>query len=217
MLLISPTEAAMAIGAKCGGSAPSSEEPALLAILQYITARVEDSLNVFSLTLSESTERFYASFMPKYSAGVDQSMSIRLSNGFVVPDTVVMIDPLGEVVDMTTADIDNHLGVVNLSCWTHGAYTITYQSGFTPGDLIFPDDPDPVHTENRILVGIPEWMKAIAVSCLVVWYRTSFLSPRASKELSYGAVNQAIHQEISARIYGRYQRPRIGHLFTDRR
>ena len=219
MLLISPTDAALAIGAKCGGSAPSADEPALLSILNYITARVEAAMGVRSLTFESCLDRVRLQGMPTaFSTILPQRCYILLTNGFVVPDCLVLTDPNGTVVDNATLDVDNEMGVITLLDWIAGAYQIEYQSGFEPSPEPAPlpagYDPD-----LRVLQDTPTWMRAIPIAMLIQWYRVTLLQPRVNKDLarSYADMQSAINRDIHRCIYTRYQRPRYDCNFAERR
>lgn len=220
MLLMSPSEAALAIGGKCGGSAPTDEDTQLIAILDILTSRVEIALNVDSLVLAEHVDRAVFPYynLPNFPAiePPDPKLRIRLCNGFLVPDTVVIKDADGVVVDTTgLIDVDRDMGVVNLSEWDRGIHTIEYLSGFEP---ITPD-PEPTAYDpcHRVLAGIPTWIKGIVVDMLVQWYRTEVLVPRAVKDIRYGQLSLALDKILMSRIYSRYMRPRVGVTWGERR
>lgn len=217
MLLISPTNAALAIGAKCGGSAPTADDAAMLTILNFITPRVEDALNVESLTLEEHIDHFRLPAMNLGTTQLGPRITLRLNNGFVVPDSVVVTGPDGTEIDADIeADIDYIQGLVHLFVWGKGTYKVSYAAGFEPETEpeILPDGYD---TNQRVLQDVPEWIKAIAVAALVTWYRMSFLSPKASKDLSYAQVQNALQREIATRVYSRYMRPRQSVVFGESR
>jgi hypothetical protein len=220
MLIMSPSDAAIAIGGKCGGSAPSDEDAHLIAILNLTTTRVEAALNVDSLVLGEHTDRFS---LPTYEANhfptldpKDPKLTLRLCNAFLIPDTIVLKDADGVVVDTTgVIDIDFKYGLIHLTDWTKGVYTVEYLSGFEP---ITPD-PEPVGYDpcRRVLANTPDWMKAIVVDMLVQWYRTELLAPRAVKDIRYGQLAEALSRMLFTRIYSRYMRPRAGVIWGDSR
>ena len=220
MLLLSPSEAALAIGVKCGGSAPADDDPQLVAILNYITPRVEDACNVYSLTRTTNTDKFIVQRMPAYNScrwPVPQEvprLSLRLSNGFVVADSVVVTDPDGEELDLTdSVDMEREMGMVYLDSWVRGTYTVTYDSGFEPVAGETPADAD-----TQVMTGVPMWMKGIAISALVLWYRTVVMSPKGgTKEISHGTILNHLHREIATRVYQRYMRPRVDCLCAERR
>lgn len=211
MLLIAPSEASLAIGAKCGGTALTDEDAQLIYILDLLTPRMEDALNVNSLTMAEHIDRFE---FPRYQAPTfpqlnpqDPKLTLRLSNGFIVRDTLLIRDADGVEVDTTDLiDIDFNYGIVNLTDWDKGVYTVDYLSGFEP------ITPDPLPTGydpcKRVLDGIPSWMRSIVIDFLVQWYRTEFLTPRVVKDVSYGQMSEALQRMIRTKVYSRYQRPR---------
>lgn len=222
MLLISPPDAAAAIGAKCGSSAPSADDAALTSILGFITVRVEDALGVYSLTLEESYDRFRVKAMPpqnsRRKADPDPRITFRLSSGFVVIGSVEVVAPNGKLLDLEGADIDYEMGLVHLSSWSRGTYNVTYQAGFEPEAEPIPP-PVGYDEDNRVLMLVPDWIKAIAIGALVTWYRTMYLAPKGGtvKDLAHRSISDAIHREISTRIYGRYLRPRMDVEFAERR
>lgn len=221
MLLVSPSEAAIAIGARCGGSAPSDSDPQLLSVLRMITPRVEEALGVKSLTRGTHSEVFYLNAMPSLSSSLTAPRRVsmlRTDNGFLMEDDspayeLSVLDPDGVAVDISDKTLirtDLEYGIVRLFSWVRGEYTITYQSGFSPESL--PIDSDP---ENALLLGIPDWLKAIAIGYLIVWFRIMNKMPAAPDKISYKSMMEALRGEIYSRIYSRYQRPRYDCIFGD--
>lgn len=224
MLLMSPSDAAQAIGSKCGGCA-DADYASLTSILNLLTPKVEAACNVYSLTRGEYTEAFEAACMPRGGhprSELTAKLSLRLSNGFVLKDEdepVVITDPEGTVVDSTSypdtrIEIDYGRGMIHLDEWIRGVYTVTYQSGFEPTEL---PDPAPVDfdPDTRVLQDIPLWMKSIVVMYLDQWYRAVYLSTRASKEMSFIQVSEALRRMVHSAVYGTYQRPRMGCVWGD--
>lgn len=217
MLLMSPSEAALGIGAKCGGSSPADDDPQMVRILRYITPRIEGALNVKSIQRKTWRDSFYVPSMPCNTAGRVE-LSLLLSNGFVLPSNVVITMPSGTTITGAEASacLQAELGVVKLESWTRGIVTVDYESGFE-----VPADPDPLPTpapdpEDKVLLGVPDWMKGIATQLLIVWYRTSVLNPKFPKEISFGQVDSLLKRELYARVYEKYMRPRVGMIFSDR-
>lgn len=216
MLVMSPSEVTTALGANCGGGAVEDLDQTMVRILRLITPRLEGALNVESLTRQPFTDFFYLSAMPR---GCDPAQSeLRLSNGFLVPGTISIIDPNGAtVLSGTDADdvCDMQKGVVNLSSWQRGNYRVAYQSGFVPGD-----DPDPKPDwfveEDKVLQDVPDWMKGIVVHLVSIWYRSVPAQIKAPKDISYAAVDQSLRRELYARVYEKYMRPRVGVIFSDK-
>lgn len=212
---MSPTEAALAIGAKCGGSAPSNDDAQLMRILRYLTPRVEGALNVQTISREAGEDRFYLSSMP---SSVERPMTqMLLTNGFIVPGTVVITPPLGDVISGAEADeLTDHLyGTVTLESWSRGMYKVAYQSGYE-----VPANPDPLpagfDANDKVLMNVPDFIKGIVSAVLVVYYRSGTLVSRASKEISFGQVAKQLEREIYARVYEKYQRPRVGMVFSER-
>lgn len=211
MLLVSPTDVATGIGAKCGGSAPSADDAAMLSVLRYITPRVEAALEVATLTRGSYVDHFALAPMPRS----DNPESIfLLSNGFIVPGTMVVTDPEGLVAaGENVTGFNNEYGTVRLNSWRRGVYSVAYQSGF---EFEAPDPDSDADPESAVLQGVPDWIKGIVVHLMVLWFRTAQVQPRVVKDLSYGQVDSAIRRELYTRIYSRYMRPRVAVTFSER-
>lgn len=220
MLLLKPNDAATAIGAKCGGSAPSVDDPQLIAILDFITARIEGSIGVDSLTLKENHETFDLDSLEsnqRYSPALPKKR-IRLCNGFLIRSSLDLTDPNGNLLlEEVGYDTDYAYGVITLRSWVAGRYTIKYQSGFEPICPIPPTDNEEA-LSRLVLADVPVWMKSLATTCLVLWYRFTFLQPKISKELARGAdtLDSALRREITTGTYTTYMRPRVNCVFTDK-
>lgn len=216
MLIMSPTEAALAIGAKCGGSAPNSEDQGLVMILRMMLGRLEAAMNVASLVRGNYVDHFYCTSMPRGQERPEQTLL--LSNGFVVPGSVVITSPAGTTY-VEDPDVPHYLnadeGYVRLARWERGVYSVAYSAGFDvePAPIPVPPGYDP---EDRVLKNVPDWLKAIAITFLISWYRAVMVAPRASKEISFSALEQALRREIFARVYGKYMRPRVAVTFSER-
>lgn len=221
MLLLSASEAAIAIGAKCSGSAPDQDDPALVFILRMLTPRVEAACDVISLTRGMSSDELR---VPKAMTGAfDERLVFRLSNAFLFIDDdenpLVITDPDGETLDMTEDEdldikIDREKGLVSINKWIRGAYTIDYTSGFEAPDI--PDTPPPGYDhEDSVLIGIPDWMKSIVIAYLTQWYRAVAVSPRGNKDISYSAVSEALNRAVHVAVHGKYQRLRANCIWAD--
>ena len=219
MLLMSTSEAGQAIGAKCGGSAVGAESNELAFILNLITARVEKSFEVDTLTRDPLAPKIeYARLhAPRYGTTATERASIRLRNAFLTNDPVVVLDPLGVEVDPTVIyRINRADGIVVLNSWMTGTYEIHYASGFLPEEAPLPGDTPVGYVDDyRVLQNIPAFMKSIASSLLVSWYRTNVLSPRLPKDkFNSTALNQAFQRELASLVYGAYMRPRSGMILA---
>lgn len=217
MLLLSTSEAAGAIGAKCGGSSVGAESDELAFILNLITAKVEKAFEVESLVRADMTD--YARLtMPRYGVTSTERASIRLRNAFLTTDPVVVTDPSGIVVegDDKIHRINRVDGIVILKTWITGTYTVTYKSGYAPEEAPLPEDqPSGYVDDYRVLQNIPAFMKSIASSMVVSWFRTQMLSPRLPKDkFNSAALNQAFQRDMTSLIYGAYMRPRSGMILA---
>ena len=218
MLLMTPSEAAMAIGAKCGGGAPEDRDPQLLLLLRYMLARMEGAMDVSSLVRGTFTDTFYLTAKPCH--GERPETQLLLSNGFIVPESITITDPDGE--EITGADVENvnfDTGVVRLYDWSRGIWKITYDSGFEPEETPDPE-PDGWNAEEAVLQDGPDWMRAICVEFLVVWYRSAFANPKApsvgkSAGTLYQQVDQLMRREMYARVHSKYMRPRATVMFSE--
>lgn len=213
MLLLDPSTLSTLVSASCGGR-DSGESRDMVSVLRRVTPRVEEALNVATLTRGVYTDSF---FLPG-SGSRDDRAGLRLSNGFVVPDSVTVIDPNGNPVSsdvMSEDEIDYRYGVIHISQWMRGRYKVRYTSGFEPADLPA-SPPDWMTPDDRVLKDVPDWIEALVANFAVLWFRTARISPKVNEKISYGQVDAAIRKEITARLYPRYQRPRVGLYFSDR-
>lgn len=220
MLLMTATEAALAIGAKCGGASPTTDDPQLLLLLGALTGRLEEALNVSSLTRGLFLDHFKLVDMPPYSgswSAADREVSLRLSNGFVQKETIVVTDPNGDEVDLGEyKGVDASKGIITLKSWIRGTYQVEYVSGFEPEALPV-SPPVGYDPETRVLQNIPAWMKGIVVHFLVLWFRTTQIQPKGNKDISFGATMDSLRRDTYAWVYGKYQRPRANCVFADAR
>lgn len=228
MLLMNASAAAQAIGGKCGGSSPDSDDPQLIDILKMLTPKVEAALNVDSLTLTEHTDRFHLTDMPEFNGArgaSDRTITLRLNNGFLSIDEespVTITAPDGTVLDMDEddsldIDVDPLKGTITLNKWIRGVYTVEYTAGFAVPTLPDPIPSEAYDADARVLIGIPDWMRTIVVGYLVNWYRVMYINPRANKDLSYAQVADALMRSLHSAVYNKYQRPRLGCIWGDAR
>ena len=216
-LILSPTDAALLIGAKCGTSAPDSDDEALVGILTGLTSRLAAAMNVDSLEEGTHLDRFYLDTPGPMPVRGPRIVQVRLSNGYVDPTSFVLRDEDGEIVTDTDVvpteeQTDSIYGVVDFSCWQRGYYSLQYTSGFA-----LPPDAPPEDAEVQVLVGTPEWMKHVVVSFLVIWYRTVRLAPRMPKGAAMDNLMEPLYRELQSRVYESYQRPRTGLVWVQRR
>ena len=213
MLLMSASEAASVIGAKCGSGAVTSDDPVLLSVLDFITSRVEEALNVQSLVRGAHTDKFVLPAMSVAQQLARTNRMLRLSNGFLAQDSLTLLDPNGEVVEFDDrGGVEHAYGIVNLPRWIEGVYTAEYVSGFEPEEIPA-SPPTGYDPDKRVLQNVPAWMKGIVANYLVLWFKTTQLQPKVSKDLSYTGVLNGLRREVYAWVYGKYQRPRVGCVF----
>jgi hypothetical protein len=214
MLLIDPTEAALAIGAKCNGQQPADNEQ-LILVLNYITPRVEDALNVATLVRGDFVDSFYLTGM---NARSERPIArLRLSNGFLTEESDIAITDLdGEPIDAETIELyDLEHGVIELNSWEKGRYSVAYKSGFLPEEepTTPPEGYDPNH---RLLTEVPDWIKGLVITLLVQWFRSTMLAPKFPQNVNLEALDRMLRKEIYLRVYGRYMRPRVNCFFSER-
>lgn len=220
MLLMSASEAALAIGGKCGGTTPDQDDPGLVSILKLITPKVEKACGVDTLTRGVFIDKFRVA---DQSSGYVEKKVFRLTNGFLLVDDdenpLTITDPDEEVLSTVEdedleIDMNTRQGTVSINKWTRGDYLVEYTAGFEAPEL-----PDPIppgyDPDARVLIGIPDWMKNIVVMYLTQWYRAAFVNPRGVKEISYAAVSQAVDKMVHSAVYDHYQRRRMGCIWGD--
>ena len=220
-LIISPSDAALLIGAKCGGAAPDTDDPQLLALLAGMTERLAAAMNVNTLVRGTFMDRFYLDRMPEqYPSRGPRKVSVRLSNAYLVGESFTLYDEDGEEVTDTdvvpnAARTDAKYGVIDFTTWDRGYYTLEYDAGF---EL---PDPTPVGKPLAaplpVLIDTPEWMRHVVTMFLVSWYRAIVLQPKTPKDMNHTALMTSLQRELQSRIYEAYQRPRAGLVWSDAR
>lgn len=219
--LIDPSDAALAIGAQCAGKITSDNEQ-MLSILGLLLPRIEDAMNVASLVYGETTDIFSldsptpAFLQSNAKAGAGGSsmwrgVVLRLSNGYVHRDTdnpITITGPDNNVVTAFKADL--RYGLITLPLpWHGGEYTVTYRAGLK----IAPVDPQASPPPVPVFEDVPEWLRGLTVAFLILWYRTSLLTPKTPVGFRFGELIAPLRHEIYARVYERYQRPRSNLYF----
>lgn len=211
MLLIDPAKAALAIGAKCNGQSPASDNAQLVLILKYMTPRIEDAMNIASIVRGSFVDSFY---LPLMNPRADRPIArLRLSNGLLLAGgTVTIQDELGNAV--VPARIDENYGIIEIESWDKGVHTVAYTSGLEvpPDPTTPPTDYDP---ETKVLIGVPVWIEALVIDCLVAWFRATPFVPKLPQNLNLGALDAMLRKEIYLRLYGRYDRPRVNCFFPE--
>jgi hypothetical protein len=209
--LIDPSAAALAIQAKCGGSVAADNE-GLLAVLDYLLPRVEDLMNVASLTYGQTTDSFTLDeVVPRHDA--HKPVRLRLSNGYLVNSEdapITITDPTGTVLTADDYTADLRLGVILLPVWVAGDYTISYYAGFTATDA----DEDATPVVHSVFEDVPIWINGVVVTLLTTWYRMMPKSLVIPEGVAYADLMNALYSELAARIRMRYMRPRTGMQFA---
>lgn len=201
--ILNPADVAKAIGVQCGGSAVTGTETALLAVLDLLLPRVEDLMDVASLTYGETTDTFQY-FDDSTDVVPHGSPYLRLSNGYIENSEdhpVTILDPDGEAVEPDWIDL--RYGVIKLKSWKVGKYTVAYYSGFQSSEA--EEEGDPVFFLN-----VPTWIKGVVTTLMVQFYRTNEKAFRVPENVSYGAIMEALDKELKRRVYQRWQRSRVG-------
>lgn len=209
MLLISPTRAANAIGSKCSVPDGTGDEQ-LLEMLRLITSHAENALGVRSLTRGSFTDTFD---MPRTEDGLRRQF--RLTNGFIVPGSVVVSGAYKDDATPITAPefVDEEHGIVKVAPYYYGddteRLTITYQSGFAVPADTGPGDDVNADVNYRVLTGIPDNIAGAVVDMLINWRRNNLATPSAPKEYGFlPNINLAVIRDLKGYLYGRYLRPR---------
>jgi hypothetical protein len=211
MLLIEPTEAAEAIGAKCGPSV-AGDSSGIRTALRYITPAIESMLEVASLEARSNVDHFV------YSASDMLAYSMVLTNAFVAPSTVLVTDPNGAVLtpeaDFRVASL---VGRVSLTLPAQlGEYRVLYVSGF---EVAYPEESDEPLTEEHeaylVAQGVPDWVKGMVITLLVEWLRSKQLSPKIPENVRLSDLMRALRSDLSRRMGNHYYRPRYGVVFPE--
>ncbi len=208
--LIDPARAALAIQAKCGGSVAADNE-GLLAVLDLLLPRVEDLMNVASLTYGRTTDTFTLEHqIPR--ADDRKPIKLRLSNGYLTnseDDAIVITDSNGTVLEDDEFTVDLRLGVITIPTWYVGDYTVAYYAGFTATEA----DEDASPVVHSVFEGVPGWIDGVMVVLMTTWYRMMPKSLSLPDNVAYEQLMSALYGELAARVNMRYSRPRANMLF----
>lgn len=170
----------------------------LSGVLLMAQTRLETSLGIDSFERAQYTDIF------EIEDDSDHHL-VRLVNGFVVAS----IAPVATQVapNTATAPYDRllpDLGVIRYKGMKRGErYSITYTSGFEKDD-------------KNVAKNVPDWLRGICITMILHWYRIGILNPRVPEGASYTAIIDSAIREILARVYMRYDRPRVGVVFAER-
>lgn len=172
-------------------------------------------MNVETLVRGTFTDKFYLTSNGQRSPCDRPLARLRLTNGQIVENSVVVVDSNGDTVSTDAIeDIDYKYGIVVLNTFSRGAYRVNYDSGFEPEPI--PDDPpENYNPEYRVLQNVPDWIKGIAVDLFIQWTRSQRLALNLPKNVSYRPLVEVLSKDLYTRIYSRYMRPRVGVFWTE--
>jgi hypothetical protein len=165
--------------------------------LEKVKTRTEECLEIASLSLVLSVDSFE---VPSNRRGYTRRHCLRLSNAFLVTDPLQFLftNHLEETLDYSL-EVDHEQGLV----WVDlppGRYRVSYLSGF---------DVD----EDKVFVGLPDWLQSIAKSALNLHYRLTSKVSDLPGNVSYGDLLPAVRQELTTNVNKRWGRPRVDVTF----
>lgn len=168
------------------------------AVLELITTRCEELLEVGSLSRRVTTDYF------EMTGRRPMDRRLRLSGGFLTsePADMVFMDLQGTALTYTN-EVDHEKGVVDLFNVPAGRLRITYVHGF-------------LADEDLIFQNVPDWLKSIAKYAIQLHYRLTSMASATPANVSYAALLSEVRRELQARVYKRWQRPRVGMEFAYR-
>lgn len=189
ILSIKDIQAGIAAGGKSSDSECCAPAPSEFnELLSTIGSRVEEALGVESLKRADCRDTF------QVKGRSSEPRGLRLANAFLTTDLPVFLNVEGEAVE-TQAKVDRKYGIV-YAVLEPGEYTVQYTSGFLAevGTLTY--------------IGTPDWMKSIALTVYFLW-RRSMNRGASPKDISHKGLIDGMVRELNARIYNRYDRPRV--------
>lgn len=203
MLLVDPKVALSVIDMQCKTTTGTALDN-LTEQIRFLTARVAAVLETDSLEYGTYRDTFQAPqgrYQPSYG--------FRLSRAFLTSAPVISVQEMRHPLVQMEYGVVNHSGYL----WEEDApITAQYTAGFhvqernAQNEAQVPEDP-----EYRLAVGVPEWLRNVAILTLVDWRRTGFSLPALPKERGANAqieLNQRVDRDLRIRVYGRYTRPR---------
>src|SRR5471030_984474 len=239
MYLIDPVEVTNALGVIGQGANGSGSltTDMVLAILDNVKPAIEGAMNVDTLDYISNQEYFRVNRDTRndllkraeyyrvrtHFRIIPERIRFRLSNGLIDPATVTVTDPDGNPVPVQTTPVDDgfssidyqldaKLGIVSVTGYIPGDYTVTYNSGLQiPAIQTPPVDPSlPV-----IAIGTPQWMKSAIIANCVLWLRTTVMSVKVPTNMSLADMESSMKKRIQAVVYSAYQRPRADCYWPD--
>lgn len=192
LYLLSPEEIQGALGMAGCHPVPGSDQIAQYAgVLGMALSRVEGLMGVRTLERGTYTDQFcIASPSSRYPG----TLLLRLRNALLTDTDVTVRGSRGNLV--APAYVDKLYGMIHTDKWAGDTYTVTYESGLEKDS-------------NNVAQDVPEWLKSIAINCVVLWYRIGFLNPKVDNNISYSALLHATVRELQTRVYSTYSRPRL--------
>lgn len=229
--LIDPKSAAAFIGQTCSTSDIAADGQ-INGFLRVIGSRVASIMNVKTLDRVMTTDYFRLPCVPSYKVPFDtgsghgflqtpvRTQKLRLSNGFVDLDSLVLTDSLGAPgianPDATYPFLDERMGILELTNpWTDGLFSVTYLSGLPVRTVDLNGDPYDADAVPVLDISNEEWIEAGLMACLALLERTIPLDVKIDVTLrsAYPFIDAAVRQELAAYIYQSYQRPRYNCLY----
>lgn len=197
MYILTAAEIASGRAPQLGGGTEccEPEQSAFNGLQTTMRTRVEEALGIETLDRVDCRDSFDL-------VGLDtQPRSLRLANAFLTTATPVIKDAAGEVVADLSLTVDRKYGMVYVAL-PGGKYTVEYTSGFE------------VDEGTKVYKSLPDWVKSIALNVMQLWRRSMNLGA-SPKDISHAALLAGMVRELNARIYNRYDRPRMGVQFYD--
>jgi hypothetical protein len=198
MYILTAAEITSGLAGKFSSDDPACcvpEQSAFDGIQTTIRTRVEEALGIETLDRVDCRDSF------NLPGTYTMTHSMRLANAFLTTATPVIKDADGEVVTDLALTVDRKYGIVTVAL-PGGTYFVEYTSGFE------------IVEETKVYKDLPDWVKSIALSTMMVWRRSMNLGA-APKDISHSALTHGMIRELHARIYNRYDRPRAEKVFYD--
>lgn len=172
-------------GGQCG--VPPQDQFNLLQ--QIVRERVLGALEISTFDRLQFQDTF------EVSGRYVEERHLRLTNAFLTSDPVVFVDAAGEVVETEAPIVDRFYGVVRCVL-PAGVYRVQYKCGFL------------AEAGTHVYQGLPDWVKSIALATMFLWLRS--MNRTIIKDISHASLTVGMIRELTARVHGRYVRPRVG-------
>lgn len=160
-----------------------------------IRSRVESALEIATLSRMECQDTF------ELTGRYTERRRLRLTNGFV--HTIQFVQADGEPYHPDTAPVaqyvDRAKGIIDVDLGA-GKFIVRYTSGFL------------ADAGTKVYKDLPDWVQSIALNTMFLWLR-SMNRGTAIKDISQTALTTGMIRELHARVYSRYQRPRVDCAF----